>query len=97
MGEKFCLNEPEWRANGPLLPRTSPEQEGPRSRSKNWLSLAGLPGRLRAADHDLQSASPLDSACAAYGGRHSQRWPASTPAIIKPSTAGVAISATLES
>jgi transposase len=33
-----------------------------RSRSENGLSLAGLPIRLRPADHGLQSVSPLDDA-----------------------------------
>jgi hypothetical protein len=33
-----------------------------RSRFENWLSLAGLPGHLRAVDDSLQSLSPLDDA-----------------------------------
>jgi hypothetical protein len=58
-------------AIGPLLPQNQPGARRTDDRRvisgivhvlKNWLSLAGLPGRLRAFNDGLQSLSPPDDA-----------------------------------
>jgi transposase len=67
MASEFWLSEAQWGAIEPLLPKNQPgarrtDDRRHRSRSENWLSLAGLPGHLRAVDDSLQSLSPLDDA-----------------------------------
>jgi hypothetical protein len=70
MAGEFWLSEAQWGAIGPLLPKNQVGREGPttgghqrrRPRSEDRLSLAALPGGLRAFDDGLQSLSPLDDA-----------------------------------
>ena len=66
MGSEFWLGEAQWGAIGPLSPKNQPG--GAKDRRPAvisgivHLSVAGLPGRLRAFDDALQSLSPLDEA-----------------------------------
>ena len=71
MAGEFWLSEAQWGAIGPLLPKNQPGARRTDDRlvisgivhvSEDRLSVAGLPGRLRAFDDGLQSLSPLDDA-----------------------------------
>jgi hypothetical protein len=70
MAGEFWLSEAQWGAIGPLLQepargakdRRPADYQRHRPRSEDRLSVAGLPGRLRAFDDGLQSLSPLDGA-----------------------------------
>jgi hypothetical protein len=71
MAGEFWLSEAQWGAIGPLLPKNQPrsakdrrpaDHQRRRPRSEDRLSVAGLPGRLRAFDDAHQSLSPLDDA-----------------------------------
>jgi hypothetical protein len=71
MAGEFWLTEAQWGAIEPLLPKNQPgarrtkrstRAQRDRACFEDWLPLAGLPFRLRSADDDLQSLSPLDDA-----------------------------------
>jgi transposase len=71
MAAEFWLSEVQWGAIVPLLPKNQPGARRTDDRRvisgivhvlKTGLSVAGLPGRLRAFNDGLQSLSPLDDA-----------------------------------
>ena len=92
MAGEFWLSEAQWGAIGPLLPKNQPGARRTDDRRvisgivQDRLSVAGLPGRLRAFDDDPQSLSPAGR-CAAFGAACLTRWRAPIPAMVKPSTA----------